>query len=88
MRQPIRFVGLDVHADSITVAVAEEGREEARPKAGIDCVVIAPSRTPRGSGERVKTDRRDAARLAHFCARATWSRSACRTRPARRCATS
>lgn len=108
MPQPIRFVGLDVHADSITVAVAEEGREEARhlgrfpndlarllraldrlgpraslrcayeagptgyglqralKKAEIDCAVIAPSKTPRGSGERVKTDRRDAARLAHF----------------------
>ncbi len=108
MTQPIRFVGLDVHADSITVAVAEEGRDEARhlakcpndltrllkhldrlgPRdslrcayeagptgyglvralnaAGISCVVIAPSKTPRGSGDRVKTDRRDAARLAHF----------------------
>jgi hypothetical protein len=32
MSQPIRFVGLEVHADSITVAVAvaEEGRGEAR----------------------------------------------------------
>jgi len=108
MDQPIRFVGLDVHADTITVAVAEEGRGEARhlgrlpndltrllksldrlggretlrcayeagptgyglqravSEAGIDCVVIAPSKTPRGSGDRVKTDRRDAARLAHF----------------------
>ena len=26
----IRFVGVDVHADAITVAVAEEGRGEAR----------------------------------------------------------
>jgi transposase len=108
MEQPIRFVGLDVHADSITVAVAEEGREEARhvgrhpndltrllraldrlgsrsslrcayeagptgyglqralEREGIECVVIAPSKTPRGAGDRVKTDRRDAARLAHF----------------------
>jgi len=108
MHQPTRFVGLDVHADSITVAVAEEGREEARyvgrfpndlsrllgvlervgpreslscayeagptgyglqralSQAGIDCVVIAPSKTPRGGGDHVKTDRRDALRLAHF----------------------
>lgn len=108
MHQPIRFVGLDVHADTITAAVAEEGCGESRhlgrfpndltrllealdrlgergalrcayeagptgyglqralSEAGIDCVVIAPSKTPRGSGERVKTDRRDAARLAHF----------------------
>lgn len=108
MSDSIRFVGLDVHADSITVAVAEEGRSEARhlvrlpndlarllksldrlgprvslrcayeagptgyglqralAKAGIDCVVIAPSKVPRGSGDRVKTDRKDAQRLAHF----------------------
>ena len=108
MHQPIRFVGLDVLAESITVAVAEEGRSEARyvgrypndlprllrvlgrlgsrgslrcayeagptgyglqralSEAGIDCVVIAPSKTPRGSGDHVKTDRRDALRLAHF----------------------
>lgn len=108
MTEPTRFVGLDVHADSITIAVAEEGRGEARhvgriandltrllkaldrlgerselqcvyeagptgyglqralAKAGVDCAVIAPSRTPRGSGDRIKTDRRDAARLAHF----------------------
>ena len=30
MSDSIRFVGLDVHADSITVAVAGEGRGEAR----------------------------------------------------------
>ena len=108
MQQPTRFVGLDVHADSITVAVAEEGRGEARhvgrfpndlsrlmkaldrlgpratlscayeagptgyglqralSRAGILCAVIAPSKTPRGSGDHVKTDRRDAMRLAHF----------------------
>ncbi len=108
MSEITRFVGLDVHADSIVIAVAEEGREEARyvgrlpndltrllklldrlgdrsvlscayeagptgyglqralSRAGIDCVVIAPSKTPRGSGDHVKTDRRDALRLAHF----------------------
>lgn len=108
MHQPIRFVGLDVHAKSVAIAVAEEGREpaqalsqvpndlgrilktldrlgprgslrcafEAGPTGfglqraleaeGIDCIVIAPSKMPKASGDRVKTDRRDAVRLAHF----------------------
>jgi transposase len=35
-------------------------------KAGIDCVVVAPSLVPGKPGDRVKTDRRDAKRLAHF----------------------
>ena len=30
MRKNLRFVGLDVHKDSISVAVAENGREPAR----------------------------------------------------------
>jgi len=101
----VRFVGLDVHADSIAIAVAEPGRGEpevlatipndtrkllkrlralgkvkccyeAGPTgyglhrdltaAGIDCMVVAPSLVPRKGGERVKTDRRDAVRLARF----------------------
>ena len=33
---------------------------------GIDCVVVAPSLVPSRAGDRVKTDRRDAARLARF----------------------
>lgn len=33
-------------------------------QAGIACQVIAPSKTPRASGDRVKTDRRDALSLA------------------------
>ena len=33
---------------------------------GISCVVVAPSLVPVQSGNRVKTDRRDAAKLAHF----------------------
>lgn len=33
---------------------------------GIACVVIAPSLVPIQAGQRVKTDRRDAARLAHL----------------------
>jgi transposase len=99
-----RFVGLDVHADTISVAVAEkeavrslgtipnredsvrrlvrklnEGGEwaacyEAGPtgytlywqltKMGIACEVIAPALVPTKPGDRVKTDRRDAERLA------------------------
>jgi transposase len=103
------YVGLDVHKDSITIAVARQGREaavtwktipydgvrlrkalkllvkdgeelrvcyEAGPtgfglcrrlrEAGIDCMVVAPSLVPGKPGDRVKTDRRDARKLAHF----------------------
>ena len=104
----VRYVGLDVHADTIVIAVAEEGRApaqalatiphdwktlharlkvlaakgrlmicyEAGPtgyvlyrklrSAGFDAQVIAPSLIPQKSGVGVKTDRRDAAALAHF----------------------
>jgi transposase len=103
------YVGLDVHKDSIVIAIARQGRKsadiwktipydgsrlvkalkmlapdahglkvcyEAGPtgfglcrrlrKAGIDCIVVAPSLVPGKPGDRVKTDRRDAKRLAHF----------------------
>ena len=33
---------------------------------GVDCVVAAPSKIPRGSGDRIKTDRRDAEHLARL----------------------
>ena len=105
----VLYVGLDVHKDSIVIALAHEGREpaetwktipydgvrlrkalkmlvkkgeelrvcyEAGPtgfglcrclrEAGIDCIVVAPSLVPGKAGDRVKTDRRDAQRLAHF----------------------
>ena len=106
----IRFVGLDVHADTITVAVAEVNGEvrsigtipnrlesvrklivklgpakqlracyEAGPTGyvlywqltalGVDCQVIAPALVPTKAGDRVKTDRRDAEKLAR-CHRA------------------
>jgi transposase len=39
-------------------------RELARR--GVDCVVAAPSKIPRASGDRVKTDRRDAEHLVRL----------------------
>ena len=105
MSKGTRFVGMDVHAETIAVAVAE-GRDQARslgtianrPEAirrllgklgnpaklkvcyeagptgyalywqltrlGIHCDVIAPSLIPTKAGERIKTDRRDAEKLA------------------------
>jgi transposase len=100
-----RFVGLDVHAETIAIAVAEKEGEarfvgtvpnrpesvsrlvkklgppstlkacyEAGPtgyvlywqltKLGVHCEVIAPTLVPMRAGDRVKTDRRDAERLA------------------------
>lgn len=106
--QDLRFVGLDVHKESITIAVAEDSGGdphvvatiphdtkillkhlrrvigtgtirccyEAGPtgftlcralrREGIECEVIAPSLTPKQPGDRIKTDRRDAERLARF----------------------
>jgi transposase len=105
MGKNTRFVGMDVHAETIAVAVAE-GRDEVRslgtianrPEAvrrllgklgnlqnlrvcyeagptgyalywqlsqlGVQCEVIAPSLVPMKAGDRIKTDRRDAERLA------------------------
>ncbi len=103
------YIGLDVHKESIAVAVARAGREAAesrreianKPRAvaklvgrlaqefngavllfcyeagpcgyglyrqllglGHDCQVVAPSLIPKKPGERIKTDRRDACKLA------------------------
>lgn len=102
------FVGLDVHLDFISVAVALEGggrvlemgkipnNEEAIRKLvnklgrcervlycyeagpcgyslyrflislGVSCMVVAPSLVPKNPGQRVKTDRRDARKLAEL----------------------
>lgn len=105
MEQDTRFVGLDVHAATIAVAVAEAngdvrtlGTIPNRPEAvrrlvnklgarerlricyeagptgyvlyrqltelGVPCAVVAPTLVPVKPGDRVKTDRRDAVKLA------------------------
>ncbi|HEX3914984.1 MAG TPA: IS110 family transposase [Steroidobacteraceae bacterium] len=106
----VRFIGLDVHAETIAVAVAEPGGEvrslgtipnrpesvgrlmrklgkpaqlrvcyEAGPtgyvlywqlsELGVRCEVVAPTLVAVKAGDRVKTDRRDAEKLAR-CYRA------------------
>lgn len=105
MKEKVRFLGLDVHAETITAAIAEPDGEvrslgtisnridsirklvkrlgpveqlkacyEAGPtgyvlywqlaELGVKCDVIAPTLVPMKAGDRVKTDRRDAERLA------------------------
>ena len=105
MREKVRFLCLDVHAETIAVAIAEPEGEvrslgtipnredslrkmikklgppdklrvcyEAGPtgyviywqlaELGVKCEVIAPTLVPMKAGDRVKTDRRDAERLA------------------------
>jgi len=107
MKKTTRYVGLDVHAQTIAIAVAEAGRDgevrslgtipntaeavrkairrlggvetlavcyEAGPcgyvlywqltQLGVKCEVVAPTLVPTRSGDRVKTDRRDAEKLA------------------------
>ena len=105
MQEKVRFLGMDVHAETIAVAVAEANGEvrslgtianraetvrklmkklgpveqlracyEAGPtgyvlywqlaELGVACEVIAPTLVPVKVGDRVKTDRRDAERLA------------------------
>lgn len=110
-RQHPAYLGLDVHKDTIVVAVARSGRTAPefrgeianKPKAvaklverlnrefdgevllfcyeagpcgyglyrqllalGHDCQVVAPSLIPKKPGEKVKTDRRDAGKLARL----------------------
>ena len=105
MKEKVRFLGLDVHAETIAVAVAEPEGEvrslgtipnraesirklikklgsaaklracyEAGPtgyvvywqlaELGVACEVVAPTLVPVKAGDRVKTDRRDAEKLA------------------------
>src|SRR5450756_37533 len=53
-------------APAVTCEAGPTGYELARAllAAGVPCLVAAPSRIPRAPGDRVKTDRRDAMRLA------------------------
>src|SRR6059036_360665 len=44
---------------------------------GIECAVVAPGLVPQRPGDRVKTDPRDARRLARLLAGGCWSRSTC-----------
>ncbi len=105
MRETLRFLGFDVHAETIAIAVAEADGEvrslgtianreesirkfirklgspehlrvcyEAGPtgfvlywqlaELGVECAVVAPTLIPTKPGDRVKTDRRDALKLA------------------------
>jgi transposase len=67
------WIGLDVHARSVEASVVDAASGEPGPTgyglaraaraAGISMDVIAPSKTPRRSGDRIKTDRRDAEHL-------------------------
>lgn len=110
MKDSIIFVGLDVHKDTIDIALAESaGSKEVRhlgkingdlaaldkvvrklkskgtelrfayeagpcgydihrhlTKQGLLCIVVAPSLIPKKSGDRIKTDRRDAISLARL----------------------
>ena len=65
------YVGLDVHKDSIDIALAEAGPcgfviWRHLSAQGLACEVVAPSSIPKRSGDRVKTDRRDAIMLARL----------------------
>ena len=106
--QSIKYVGLDVHAETVAVAIAREGGDvssygtipahshamdrlhkkltadgaqvryvyEAGPtgfwlarhlrRLKITCELVSPSLVPKKSGDRVKTDRRDALALARL----------------------
>jgi transposase len=107
MKKTTRWVGLDVHAETIAIAVAEKdgtvhsvgtipNRADAVRRAvkklesggklqvcyeagpcgygiywqlaemGIECDVVAPTLIPVKTGDRVKTDRRDAEKLARL----------------------
>ena len=53
------------------------GLARALQQLGVRCVVVAPSKGERPPGDRVKTDRRDAERLAGCCALGSCPRCGC-----------
>src|SRR5438067_1052201 len=71
-RSAVAAVLEDSSGELRTVRVAAEagptgfGLARACARAGIDCLVAAPGKIPRAPAERVKTDRRDAERLARL----------------------
>jgi transposase len=110
MKKTIKNIGLDVHKNSISIGIADDGRDgdvryygkiendmnqldkvirkliskgavlrfvyEAGPcgygiyryltQNGVDCVVVAPSKIPQQSGNRLKNDKRDCLSLARL----------------------
>jgi len=54
-------------------------------KRGVECVVAAPSKIPRASGDRVKTDRRDAELIVRLLLAGSCTRSGYRARRRKRC---
>lgn len=58
-------VGMDAHKDTLTIATAR-GQEEARFFGAIPNTQAALDSFVRKPGDRVKTDRRDAVKLAHL----------------------
>ena len=70
---PIEVVGFLQRLGSAVLAVYEAGPTgfglaRAGRERGIDVRVVAPGSIPKGSGDRVKTDRRDAIRLVRLLA--------------------
>ena len=124
-----RYIGLDVHRATISVAIAEEdgaptsyGKIANDPSAirklmvrlggpdvrlrvayeagptgyavyrqlatlSIECMVVAPSLIPVRAGDKVKTDRRDALKLARLLRSGDLTRSGSPTRSTRHSAT-
>jgi transposase len=58
-----KFLGSQVSTDAGPTGF---GLQRFLTEKRIDCMMVAPSLVPVQTGSRVKTDRRDARRLAHF----------------------